>query len=273
MVSHQQQKKLEVKAKELRKTILKMIYKAQSSHIAPAFSVLDIILFLYEKILKINPRKPWNIHRDRLLLSKGWGISALYAVLAKHKFFKEKLLGEYCSNGSKFIGTSTLNGIPGIETTTGSMGHGLPLGVGMAIASKRAKKEFRTFVIISDGELDEGSTWEAILFAGHHKLDNLTVIVDYNKFQAFGRVRDILDLEPLAEKFKAFNWSTKEMNGHDFYDMGRIFKKLPFEKGMPSIVIAHTVKGKGVSFMENNNVWHYRPPNETFFNLAMQELK
>lgn len=178
----------------------------------------------------------------------------------------------YCSDGSPFIGITTLSGVPGIEATTGSMGHGLPIGIGMAIAAKKKSKPNRVFVIISDGELDEGSTWEGIFFSGHHRLDNLVVIIDYNKLQAFGTTKEVLDPEPLKAKFKAFKWSVKRINGHDFKQMENIFSQLPFEKGKPSLIIADTIKGKGISFMENKNEWHYKTPDKDHFETALKEL-
>lgn len=263
----------EDQAKEIRRMVLRVIFKARASHLASAFSAVEILLYLYDYVLKINPRKPLEENRDRFILSKGWAASALYAILAKKGFFSEKdFFKNYCADGSKFVGITTLNGLPGIEATTGSMGHGLPIGLGMALAGKRAKKKFRVFVVISDGELDEGVTWEAILFAGHHKIDNLVVIIDYNKFQSFGRTRDVLDTEPLADKFKAFRWSVQEVRGHDFADLNRAFSKIPIENGKPTIIIARTVKGNGVSFIEDKNEWHYRFPNEEQFSAALAEL-
>lgn len=263
----------EDKAKEIRRMVLRVIFKARASHIASAFSAVEILLCLYDRVLRINPKKPREVERDRFILSKGWGASALYAILAKKGFFSEKdFLKNYCADGSKFVGITTRNGLAGIEATTGSMGHGLPIGIGMALAGKRAKKKFRVFVVISDGELDEGTTWEAILFAGYHKLDNLVVVIDYNKFQSFGRTRDVLDTEPLSDKFKAFRWAVKEVRGHDFPDLSRAFSKIPIESGKPTMIIAHTVKGKGVSFMEDKNEWHYRFPNEEQFKMALAEL-
>lgn len=259
--------------KSLRRTILKAIYGGQSSHIASAFSVVDIIYYLYKYILKMDPKQPDKSDRDRFILSKGWAASALYAVLARRNFFREDfLIKNYCADGSPFIGITTMSGVPGIEATTGSMGHGLSIGIGMAIAGRKALKPYRVFVLISDGELDEGTIWEGIFFAGHHKLDNLVVIIDYNKLQSFGAVKEILDPEPLREKLQAFRWSVKEINGHDLSDMEKVFSKIPFEKGKPSFVIANTVKGKGVSFMENNNAWHYKAPNKENFESALKEL-
>ncbi len=259
-------------AQAVRRTVLEMIVKAHASHIASSYSVVELLVYVYEKLLRINPRRPRDPDRDRFILSKGWGISALYTVLAKKHFFPERKLDQYCADGSKMIGIATRNGTPGIEATTGSMGHGLPIGVGMALAGKLQKRKYRVFVVISDGECDEGSTWEAVLQAGHHRLDNLVVIVDYNKWQSFGRVKDILDLEPLKAKWQSFGWSVKEIDGHSFRDIARAFAAIPFVKGRPSVVIANTVKGKGVSVLENKNEWHYRTPTPREINVARKEL-
>ncbi|MDP2647772.1 MAG: transketolase [Candidatus Yanofskybacteria bacterium] len=272
MINKKQVLHLEKKARELRRQIIKMIYKARASHIASAYSVLDIVLYLYSFILRIDPKNPKNQERDRFILSKGWAVSALYAVLADRGFFKMKELDSYCMDGSKFIGIATMSGVPGVETTTGSMGHGLPVGAGMAIAGKKLKSNRRVFVVISDGELDEGSTWEAILFAGHNHLDNLVVVVDYNGLQSFGRTKDVLNLDPLPEKFRAFGWMVTEAKGHDFISLEKAFAKLPLGKGKPTAIIAHTIKGKGVSFMENRNEWHYKYPSEADLAAALKEL-
>lgn len=254
--------KLEKEAKEIRKIVISMIIKAHASHIGSSYSIVEILVYLYEKVLRIDPRKPDDPNRDRFILSKGWGVSTLYAVLSRRGFFEKNLLDEYCGDGSKMIGGSTRNGIPGIEATTTSMGHGLPVGVGMALAGKILKKNYRVFVVISDGECDEGSTWEAILIAAHRKLNNLTVIIDYNKWQSFGRVKDVLNLEPLAEKWKAFNWHVQEVDGHDFAKLQKAFLPNSLSRNKPNVIVAHTVKGKGLSSIEDKNEWHYQTPRE-----------
>lgn len=259
-------------ARDLRRKVLQMIYAAKTSHIGSAFSIIEILLYLYEEVLRINPANPLDPLRDRLVLSKGWAASALYVVLARKKFFPEELLNTYCADGSPLVGITTLSTVPGIEATTGSMGHGLPIAVGMALASEKKQTPYRVFAIISDGELNEGSTWEAIFFAGFHKLHNLILIIDYNKLQLFGRVADVLDPEPLGEKFKAFRWSVFEINGHDFNEMSEVFTKFSYQSGKPCAVIAHTIKGKGVTFMEDNGKWHYLSPTTEQFEAAKQEL-
>ena len=271
-MSEEKETELETIAKNLRKRILKMIYTAKASHIASSFSILDILLYLYEAVLKIDPAHPDDPARDSFILSKGWAAAGLYSVLVHKGFFPEDLLDTYCQDGSRFIGITTMSGIPGIEATTGSMGHGLPISVGFALAARMQKSPHRIFTIISDGELDEGSTLEAIFFAGFHKLSHLTLIVDYNKYQSFGRVKDVLDPEPLADKFKAFRWSVREVDGHNFKDMARVFAEIPAEEGKPTAIIAHTIKGKGISFMEDKNEWHYRYPNREQYESALKEL-
>ena len=271
--SKKEDEALKIKAGKLRKPVLKMICKARASHLASAFSVIDILVFLYHEVLRVNPREPADPKRDIFILSKGWGASALYAVLSDRGFFSKKLLETYCADGSKLIGITTRSGVPGVEATTGSMGHGLPLGAGMAIAAKKMKSPRRIFVVISDGELDEGSTWEAILFAGFQKLDNLVVIVDYNKLQSFGSVKEVLDTEPIDDKFRAFRWDVREVDGHDFLDMRKTFASIQKESGKPTVIIADTIKGKGVSFLENQNKWHYKYPNEEEFQTAAHELE
>lgn len=271
-ISEEQMATLETTARQLRKRVLGMIFNAQASHIASSFSILDVLLFLYEHVLRIDPTHPVEAARDRFVLSKGWGAAALYTVLAKKGFFPETRLDTYCKDGSPFIGITSMSGIPGIEATTGSMGHGLPIAVGMALAGRMAGLPYRTFCVISDGELDEGSTLEAIFFAGFHALENLTLIIDYNKFQSFGKVKDVLDPEPLADKFRAFRWAACEMNGHDFKDMARVFSSVLAKEGKPIVIIAHTIKGKGVLFMEDKNDWHYRSPNEEEYQAALAEL-
>lgn len=259
-------------ARTVRKNVLSVICQAHASHIGSAYSVVELLVYLYEKVLRIQPKNPRAANRDRFILSKGWGVSALYAVLSYRKILNTAYLTSYCKDGSLYIGIATRNGLAGIEATTGSMGHGLPLAVGMALAAKMRHRKYRVFVIIGDGELDEGSTWEAILQGAHFKLDNLIVIVDCNGWQSFGRTRDVLNIEPLAKKFTAFGWSVKNANGHDFTDIEKAFKHIPFANNKPSVVIAKTIKGKGVSVFEDSNEWHYRTPGPKEIAIARREL-
>jgi transketolase len=259
-------------ARTIRKNVLSVICMAHASHIGSAYSVVELLVYLYEKVLRIQPNHPRAANRDRFILSKGWGVSALYAMLSYKKILDKTYLTSYCKDGSPYIGIATRNGLPGLEATTGSMGHGLPLGIGMALAAKMKHQKYRVFVIIGDGELDEGSTWEAILQGSQFKLDNLIVIVDCNGWQSYGRTRDVLNTEPLKDKFTAFGWSVKKVNGHDFEDIGKAFTHIPFVKNKPSVVIAKTIKGKGVSVFEDSNEWHYRTPGPKEIAIAITEL-
>lgn len=262
---------LEKEAREIRKQVLSMIVSAHASHIASAYSIVELLVYLYDSVLKINPRKPSDPDRDRFILSKGWGVSGLYAVLHRKKFISKSFINQYCKDGSKMIGIATKNGLPGIEATTGSMGHGLPIAVGIAKALLLQKRKSRVYVIIGDGELDEGSTWEGILIAAHHDLHNLTVIVDYNKWQSFGRTNEVLNLEPLVDKWKAFNWNCQRINGHSFTEIKKAFNLILKEKHKPSVIIADTVKGKGLSVIEDINDWHYKTPGKHELSVAKKE--
>jgi transketolase len=197
----------------------------------------------------------------------------LYAVLAERGFFSLSWLDDFYQNGSHLMGHATHHGVPGIEASTGSLGHGLSMACGMALAAKRGRERYRIFALISDGECDEGSIWEAAMFASHHQLDNLTAIVDYNKIQSLGAVKDILGLEPLAAKWEAFGWAVREIDGHNTDQIEAALKELPYQEGKPTCVIAHTIKGKGVSFMENKLLWHYRSPDVEELAHALTELE
>jgi len=260
-------------AKEIRKKILKMMYESQTSHMGSCLSCVDILTILYFKILKIDPKNPLAESRDRFILSKGHAAAALYGALAQRRFFPEELLEHYCQNGKKVPGHSTRGCLPGVEVSTGSLGHGLSMGAGMALVAKNDKKDYRIFVLMSDGECEEGSTWEAALFAGHHKLDNIVGIIDYNKLQALGRTNEILNLEPLKEKWQSFRWEVKEVKGHNFAELERALAEIPFKKGKPSLLIAHTVKGKGVSFLEDKLLSHYKHLTKEEYELALKELE
>ena len=259
-------------ARILRTQTLKMVYKANASHIGTCLSMADILAVLYGEILNIDPKNcDWS-ERDRFILSKGHGAAILYAALAEKGFFPCQWLDDYCKNGSKLTGHIS-HYVPGVEVSTGSLGHGLSIGCGIALAGKRDNKRYRVFVLLSDGELDEGSNWEAFLFAPHHQLDNLVAIIDYNKIQSFGIVKEVLDLEPLKAKFDAFRWSIKEIDGHDHQQIADTFKQIPFVEGVPSMIIAHTIKGKGISFMENKLAWHYKSPSTEQLTQALAELE
>ena len=259
-------------ATAIRAHALRMTHKANASHIGTSLSIADILAVLYGSVLHVDPAQPDWPERDRFILSKGHGCAALYAVLAERGFFAKEWLETYCQDGSHLAGHITSHGVPGAEVSTGSLGHGLPIGCGMALAGKHDNQPYRVFVLLSDGECDEGSTWEAALFAPHHHLDNLIAIIDYNKIQSFGTTKEVLDLEPLAEKWRAFGWAVQEIDGHDFRQIKNALTSLPFKKGQPSCIIAHTIKGKGVSFMENQLAWHYKSPNDEQLRQALAEL-
>lgn len=260
-------------AREIRKDIIRMHAASNMSHIGSSLSSADILVALYFGIMRINIKKPCDRNNDRFILSKGHGASALYAILSQRGFFNKTILKKYCCDGSLIAGHSTRNCLPGIEVSAGSLGHGLSIGAGMALAAKIDNLKYRLFVLLSDGECDEGSVWEAALFAGHHKLDNLIAIIDYNKLQAFGRTGEVLDLEPFADKWKSFGWETREIDGHNIEEAIKTLKEAPFQKYKPGVVIAHTIKGKGVSFMENSLLWHYKTPNKKELKAAMAELR
>jgi transketolase len=258
-------------ANRIRRATLEMVHRVDASHVGGGLSMADLLAVLYLDVLKVRPEEPGWLDRDRFILSKGHSCAALYATLALRGFFPREELESYGRDGSRLM-THISHKAPGVEFSTGSLGHGLPFGAGKALAAKRLVKEWRVFVMLSDGELDEGSNWEAILFAPQHRLDNLTVIIDYNKIQSLGGVSEVLELEPLAEKFRAFRWSVREVDGHDHQVVQAALGGLPWEAGKPSCLIAHTVKGKGVSFMENQLRWHYKSPNAEQLKQALAEL-
>lgn len=246
---------------QVRREILKMSFRAKSAHTGGALSCVEIMISLYFKILNVFPKDAQNQKRDRLVFSKAHDAKALYAVLAERGFFDRSILDGYEMDGGLLPGHATRHCVPGVEVSTGALGHGLSMAAGMAYAGKIDKKKFRIFAILSDGECDEGSTWEAILFAGHHKLDNLVVIVDYNKLQGFGFTKDILDLEPFVDKWKSFRWEIREINGHNFEEITETLSHLPFKSGKPSIVIANTIKGFGGPKVHVNQISsQYKPP-------------
>ncbi len=259
-------------AKKIRQTVVQMTHRAKSSHVGTSLSMADLLAVLYSGILRVRPEEPNWALRDRFILSKGHGCAGLYAVLADRGFFSESWLQDFYQNGARLAGHATHHGVPGIEASTGSLGHGLPIACGMAVAGKQEPQPYRVFTLLSDGECDEGSVWEAAMFASHHKLDNLAAIVDYNKIQSLGAVKDVLDLEPFAKKWEAFGWAVKEIDGHNCSEIEKALKEIPFYKNKPSCVIAHTVKGKGVGFMENDLLWHYRSPDQEEIKRALAEL-
>ena len=260
-------------ARKIRRHSVEMTHLAKASHVGSSLSMAEILVVLYREILRVDPEKPLWPRRDRLILSKGHACAALYAVLAESGFFPVERLQTFYKNGSTLAGHVTHRGVPGVEASTGSLGHGLSLATGMALAARRGSDSFRVFCVLSDGECDEGSTWEPALFASQHELDNLVAVVDYNKIQSLGSVREVLDLEPFAEKWSAFGWEVEELDGHDVQSLADVLSGVPFKRGRPSCVIAHTVKGKGVSFMEDRLLWHYRTPQGDEYLAALAELE
>jgi transketolase len=234
--------------------------------------MVDILTVLYYTFLRIDPRNPQDPDRDRFILSKGHGGVALYAVLADKGFFDRQHLATHGRRGTILGGHPDMHKVPGVEASTGALGHGLSFASGIALAGKKDKKNYRVVVVLGDGECQEGSVWEAALFAPQHKLDNLTVIIDHNKLQAMDKLENIIGLDPLTEKWESFGWAVEEVDGHNISALQALFAKLPFKRGKPSLVIAHTVKGKGISFMENVPIWHYRQPGPEEMKKACEEL-
>lgn len=260
-------------AKRIRLHALRMTSKGGSSHIGSILSIADIMAVLYGKILKVDPQNPKWEDRDRFILSKGHAGAAVYATLAECGFMPvEKLMTHY-QDGSDLSGHVSHKGIPGVELSTGSLGHGLSVATGMAVTAKLDDKTWRAFCLLSDGEMDEGSNWEPILFAAHHKLDNLIALVDYNKIQSLAPVSKTLGLEPFATKWRAFGWKVVEVDGHNHEALEKALLKIPKTKDKPTVVICHTTKGKGVSFMENSVLWHYRTARDAEFDAALKELE
>lgn len=259
-------------ARRIRQHALRMTSRGGSAHIGAIFSMADIVAVLYGGILNVDPANPRWPGRDRFILSKGHAGAGIYAVLAERGFMPVERLDAHYRDGSELSGHVSHKGIPGVELSTGSLGHGLSVGAGMAYGAKLDGAAHRVVVLLSDGECDEGSNWEAILFAAHHRLDNLVAIVDYNKIQSLAPVAETLALEPFAEKWRSFGWHVMEVDGHDHTALHESLSQVPFAPGQPSCLIAHTVKGKGVSFMEHSVLWHYRTARGEEYDLALREL-
>lgn len=262
---------LESFARAIRIDVLRMVHRARSSHVGSCFSIAEILAVLYGRILNVDPTRPYKDDRDRFILSKGHACAALYSALATKGFFPREWLNDFYQDGSKLPGHAA-HTVPGVEVSTGSLGHGLPIGCGMALVGKRETKPFRVFTVLSDGECDEGSVWEAVLFAGHHRLDNLVAIIDANRLQSLGRVSDVLSLDPLRDKWRACRWSVREIDGHNVAQIETALASVPFEPGVPNCIVANTIKGFGVSFMQDELLWHYRSPNDQEFAEALSEL-
>lgn len=257
-------------ARESRRSVIKMTSAAKAAHTGSSLSLVDILAVLYGEKVPVGARDEPD--RSVVLISKGHAAAGVYAVMAHAGYFDVSMLDDYCLDGGRLGGHVTRGSVPGVEFSTGSLGHALPFGVGKALASKRLKNNARVFVVLSDGELDEGSNWEAILLASHLKLDNLTVLIDRNGLQSLARTEDTVALEPLTDKWESFGWSVNKVNGHDHTLLSRAIDSATEVVGKPSVIVCATVKGFGVSFMENSVLWHYKPPQGLEFEQAMTEL-
>lgn len=257
----------------MRREIIAISHQNHGSHVGSSFSIIDILAVLYFTVMRVYPKQPWHSNRDRFVLSKGHAALALYTVLAHRGFFSLKLLQTFLKDGSLLVGHPEGRTLPGVEATTGSLGHGLSVAAGMALAAKRSGKRNRVFVLLSDGECDEGEVWEAALFAAHHKLDNLTVIIDYNKLQALGNTSAVLELEPFASKWESFGFSVRQHDGHNLAMLTKTLSQVPFRRGKPSVLIARTTMGKGITFMEDQLAWHYLEPTKEHLDRAQEELQ
>ena len=258
---------------KIRRDAIEMTYISKGSHIGPILSVADIIAVLYSDILKYDAKNPNLEDRDRLILSKGHAGGSIYAALAEIGFFDREILKTHYSNGSILSGHVSHKGVPGVEFSTGSLGHGMSVGAGMAMAAKRDNKNYRVFVIVGDGECNEGAIWESALFANNFNLNNLIIIVDHNKMQCMDYCENVIKLKPFADKWKAFGWNVLEIDGHNHIKIKNALIKAKSNKKGPTVIIANTVKGKGISFMENNIKWHGSAPKEDDYKKAVQELE
>ena len=264
---------LHILSQAIRRNILHMVAASKSSHVGSAFSIVEILVVLYKLILKNNNLNPNDPQRDRFLLSKGHGCSAVYSILAELGYFDKELLKEFSRDGSVLMSHINYD-VPGVEFSTGSLGHALPIGLGMSLAAKTRQEKWRTFVLLSDGELNEGSNWEAFLTAPHLSLESLIAIIDCNGIQGLGLTKDVISMEPLDEKFKAFGWEVERIDGHDYNQLFETINKLVSSRSKkPKIIIADTIKGKGVSFMENKIAWHYKSPSDEELVNALKELE
>ncbi|HUN53417.1 MAG TPA: transketolase [Candidatus Sulfotelmatobacter sp.] len=250
---------LDQRSKHLRRLAVDGLKGGNRGHLGSAFSAIEILRVLYDEVLRFDPAQPKWAGRDRCILSKGHGCLALYALLADKGYFPASELGRFCHFDGMLGGHPDAGKVPGVEASTGALGHGPSIAVGMALAARLQRRDSRVFVVTGDGEINEGSVWEAAMSAGKHRLDNLTVIVDYNKHQSYASTAEVQDLEPLGDKWRSFGFAVREVDGHDVPALGRAFASLPLAGGgKPNAIIAHTVKGKGVSFAENNMAWHHK---------------
>ena len=265
------EKDLALKSIEYRKNILRYIFHANAGHTGGSLSCIDILNVLYNHTMNVGPENFTSPDRDRYIQSKGHSVEALFVVLADKGFFPESDLNTLCRYQSHYIGHPTKK-VKGVEQNTGALGHGLPISVGTALSAKMDQKDFRVFTLLGDGELPEGSNWEAALTAAHYKLDNLCAIIDHNKLQITGTTEEVCNTSPIDAKFESFGWAVREVDGHNLSQLKETFDSMTFEKGKPNLVIAHTVKGKGVSYMENEIKWHHGVPSQQQFEAALSEL-
>jgi transketolase len=249
---------LDERSRHLRSIVVRMLRAARRGHVGSAFSCIDLLRVLYDDVLQFDHSNPKWPGRDRCILSKGHGCLALYAILADKGYFPHRELDSFCAADGILGGHPDANKVPGVEASTGALGHGLSIGLGIALHLRLARSDSKVFVILGDGECNEGSVWEAAMCAGKHRLANLTAIVDYNKHQAYGRTQDVQELEPLADKWRAFGFAVQEVDGHHIEELRRTFRSLPLATAKPTAVIAHTIKGRGASFAENNMKWHHK---------------
>lgn len=263
---------LDLVARRLRFKLIQMSHAAGTPHLGSALSCVDILVAAYWNVVNVDAQNPSDPLRDRFILSKGHAATALYATLAERGFFPKEWLDTFATHRAPLAEQPAPNCAPGVELATGSLGHGLPVGVGMALAARIQKRHYRVFVCMSDGECNEGTVWEAAMFAPAQKLDRLCVVIDYNKWQATGRSNEIMALLSLRDKWAAFGWSAHEVDGHDVGILSRLLSNVPDGTGKPVAIIAHTIKGKGVSFMQDDNNWHYRIPKAEEVEAARKEL-
>jgi len=263
---------LALKSIEYRRSILRMIKQANTGHTGGSLSCVDILNVLYNRTMRVDPSHPNDPQRDRYVHSKGHSVEALYAVLADKGYFPASELDTLCRAGSHYVGHPTRK-VSGVEQNTGALGHGLPVAVGMALAAKLDGSAYRVFTTMGDGELTEGSIWEAAMAAAHFRLDNLIVIIDRNTLQITGRTEDVMSLEPLADRFSAFGFAVRSVAGNDVAALAEALDEIPFVAGKPSLLLAHTVKGNGISFMADNAKWHHHVTSEDELRMALQELQ
>ncbi len=263
---------LREKATQIRRDLLNMIHRCKAGHTGGALSSTDILTVLYYDIMRVDPKNPKWQDRDYFVMSKGHSVEGLFCILADKGFFDKEELNTFCQYGTRLIGHPN-NKVPGVEMNTGALGHGLPVATGMAQGLKMFGRKNRVFTVMGDGEQAEGSVWEAAMAASHYKLDNLTAVLDRNHLQISGDTENVMSLEPLAERWRAFGWSVREVNGHDIPELQEAFRAAPFEAGKPSLVLAHTTKGRGVKEMENVAKWHHGVPDDAMLASAMAQLQ